>query len=106
MGDHVQFECEVAPRDARRKRWLTRWTQTRQRGRLSYMLRRGILVHGTIFAVWMTLARVFGLFGERQSLRIPLLLLRFVFYAVFFGLWMGFCIWHLHEKRFRELSDA
>ena len=106
MKDHVQFESEVPPRDARQKRWLARWTETRRRGRFAYVLRRGILVDGVIFAVCMTVARTFGIFGEREPLDISRLLLSFGLYTVFFGLSMGLWTWHLHEKQFRKISDA
>jgi hypothetical protein len=106
MEDRVQSESEVPPRDARQKRWLARWIETRRRGRLAYVVRRGILVYGVIFAVWMIAARAFGIFGEREPWSMPRLLFSFAFYAVFFGVWMGLWTWHLHEKRFREASDA
>jgi hypothetical protein len=106
MENPPRFESEVPRRDTRQKRWLARWADTRRRGRVSFVLRRGILIQGVIFAIWMTGARLLGLFGDRGPVRISFLLLSFALYAVFFGVWMGLWTWHVYEKRFKDISDA
>ena len=107
MEHPIRVESEVPPRDnTRHIRWRQRWREVRQRGRLSYVLRRGILLWGVLFAIWMTLARVFGLLGRDRPARPAALLISFVFAAIFFGTLMGLWAWRQNEKRFKALDEA
>jgi hypothetical protein len=106
MDTHIQLEREVPPRDARQKRWLAWWREVRSRGRLSYILRRGILIDGVVFGVLMITMQLFGPLADRQPHSVSLVVVGFVFYAVFFGTSMGLWTWRTREKRFRKMSDA
>ena len=106
MEPHIQFEREVPPRDLRLRQWIARWREQRQRGRLSYVLRYGILMQGVLFATLMTLAGWFGLLGAPQRDKPWLLVFGFLFCAIFFGLPSGFMAWRRNEKRFKTITEA
>ncbi len=105
VNAHVQFEREVPPRDVRQRQWIARWREARQRGRSSYVLRNGILIHGIVFATCMAFARWFGLFGAQRPQLLSLVVV-FCFHAVVFGLFAGFAGWRANEKRFKALIEA
>src|SRR4051794_27319215 len=103
MKQQIQFEREVPPRDERQRNLGARWSVVRQRGRISYIIRRGILVYGVLFATFMTALRLTGFLRAPQPFSARVALFMFLFYAVFFGLWMGLWLWHSNEKRFKAL---
>ena len=102
MEPQIQFESEVPPRDLRLQRWIARWREQRQRGRLSYVLRYGILIKGILFATLMTVARWFGFLGMAHRDKPLILVFGFFFYAILFGLLSGLSAWRRNEKRFTE----
>jgi hypothetical protein len=106
MEPDIQFEREVPPRDLRLWRWIARWREQRQHGRLSYVLRYGILLRGVFFATLMTLARWFGVLGTPHRDKPWLLVVGFLFYAIFFGLLSGSTAWRRNEKRFQTITEA
>jgi hypothetical protein len=86
--------------DAEREKWCA----VRQRGRLLFVV-RAILTQGLVFATLMTLVRYLGWMhsqwrGFQQEWP------WFVFYALFFGIWMGVFMWYYQERRFREATKV
>jgi hypothetical protein len=106
MEPHIQLEEELPSRERRRQRWIARWAQTRRRGRFRYVLRNGILFQGIPYATLITLANYFGVFGLERHHKLVPLLFAFSVAAAFFGVIMGFLLWHLSEKIFQTVSET
>lgn len=89
-------EHEVPPRPTGQQRWAV----TRRRGMWSFILHRGILSAGILFATLMLLQHYFGLFGAPEWRGLVAEIGLFILHALVFGFFMGWFFWHLSERRF------
>ena len=83
------FEREVSRRKLRQERWAT----TRQRGVISFIVRRGIGVFGVLFATLRLVDRYFEVLPGSHWRGVRYELVSFALGAVFFGSMMGYWVW-------------
>jgi hypothetical protein len=76
-----------------------KWQAVRAKGRLWYVFRYGIIKGGIGFATLIALGNYFGALGLHwHGLKTELV--RFVFRALFFGIFFGLLMWRSNERRF------
>jgi hypothetical protein len=94
------LEHEVSPRKDLRKRWA----ETRRRGAWSYIIRRGILIAGLLFATLRLIDNYFGFFPGSHWHGLWPETVSFIFAAHFFGTVMGWWAWRYRERQFTKPS--
>jgi hypothetical protein len=92
----LQVEHEVPSR----KSPAERWAEIRRRGMLSFVIRRGILFPGLLFATFRFLDDYFGVLTGSSWRGWRYELLSFAFAAIFFGSIMGFWGWRYMKRQF------
>lgn len=86
------------------KQW---WEQERAKGYSHYLLRRGILERGLYFGSVMTVLSIaVPYFWHHPVLSIWELAVRFGFYTIGFGAWMGSWNWRCNEKDYQKPTEA
>ena len=81
------------------------WAKTRRKGLVAYLIRQGILCNGVVFASLMFLCDYFELPFAVQWQGFGPALFKFLFNALFFGLFMGFSSWKSNEKWFSSVQS-
>ena len=84
-----------------------RWEQERAKGLGRFVLREGVLKRGLPFAVFLLLCvtPLCDMYTHHPKDSVTLLLVKFVFFSVVFGAWMGRAIWRLREKAYTKPTD-
>jgi len=90
----LRVEREIPPR----KSPAERWAKIRQRGMLSFVIRKGILRLGLLFATFRFLNDYFGLLTGSRWRGWKYELVSFAFAAIVVGSITGFWVWR-HMKR-------
>ncbi|HEX3625580.1 MAG TPA: hypothetical protein VH280_09150 [Verrucomicrobiae bacterium] len=82
------------------------WEQMRTRGRRSFILREGILHHGTGAAFALVVLQVaFIIFFTRDSVPLISLALAWLALSIILGSLIGNVLWKQHEKDYRNDSQ-
>jgi len=79
------------------------WEQMRAKGRVSFIIREGILRYGTQVAFALLVMQVtFFIFFTRESVPLIKLALGWLVDAIIFGSLIGFVLWKQHEKDYHK----
>ena len=82
-----------------------RWEQERGRGYNRYLI-RSIVRFGLLFAVLMMLWEIgWPVLKHRPAEPVWELAVKFMFYALFFGVWMGVFTWRARERDYGKPTE-
>jgi len=84
-----------------------RWEQERAKGLGRFVLREGVLKRGLPFAVFLQfcVTPLCDMFTHHPMDSVALLVVKFVFMAVVFGVFVGVGIWSGREKAYAKPTD-
>src|SRR5580700_11044092 len=97
-SSRAMIEHEVPPRKSARERWA----EIHRRGPWSYIIWRGILVAGLLFACLMLCDDYFAVFPGSHWRGLRSEILSFIFRALFFGVAMGWWSWRSRRRQFTK----